>query len=89
MDENTTVKENIIKLKSSTESDTESTTPESTKQTTEESTNSTGETVEVATVEEEIIEHTADPEPASTPHQEVAATTEQPTTDQPTASDPV
>lgn len=84
MKETTTAKENIIKPESSSESDTESTTPESTKQTIVESTNITEETVDVAAIEEEItIETTADPEPATTPQQEVAATTEQATPDHP------
>lgn len=88
MEENTTAKENIIKPESSSESDTELTTPESTKQTTEKQINSTEETVEMGTVEEKIVEeHTTDPEPVPTPHQEVAATTDHPTSYQP-SSDP-
>lgn len=74
---------NNIKCADETESDTESTTSESTKQTTEQSINITEETVDVVAIEEEItIETTADPEPATTPQQEVAATTEQATTEQ-------
>ena len=85
MEENTTAKENIIKLESSDESDTESTTPESTKQTTVESTNITEENVDVAAIKKKIIETTADPEPATSPQQEVAGTTEQAITDQATS----
>ena len=73
---------NNIKCADETESDTESTTPESTKQTTVESTNITEETVDVVVIEEEItIETTTDPEPVPTPLQEVAATTDQATTE--------
>ena len=55
-----------------TDSNTESTVPESTGK----QTNSTEETVKVAAIEEKIVEeHTSDPEPVPTPHQEVAATT--------------
>ena len=55
--------------------------PESTEQTTE-STNSTKKTVDAVVIEEEIIETTTDPEPVTSPQQEVAATTDQATTDQ-------
>lgn len=85
MEENTTAKENIIKLESSAESDTESTTPESAKQTTEQSINSTEETVDVVVIEEEIIETTTDP--VSSAQQEAAATIEQTTSGQELSSE--
>ena len=61
-----------------------STTPESAKQTTEQSINSTKKTVDAVVIEEEIIETTTDPEPVTSPQQEVAATTDQAATDQST-----
>ena len=60
----------------------EPTIPESIEQTTKEPTLTVEETVEVTVEEEKVVETTTDPEPATTPQQEVAATTEQATTDQ-------
>ena len=78
---------NNIKFADETESDTESTTPESAKQTTEQSINITEDTVDVVVIEEEkVVETATDPEPATTPQQEVAATTYQSTTDQPSSN---
>lgn len=77
VEKNTTVKESDIKPEMSTESDTEPTTPESIEHTTEETVN----TVETVTVEEKItVDVTSASDSTSTPHQEVAATSEQPNT---------
>lgn len=78
---------NNIKCADETESDTESTT-EFIEQTTKEPTHTVEETVEVTVEEEKVVETTVDPEPATTPQQEVAATTDQATTDYPTTDHP-
>ena len=68
-------------LESKIESNVKPTTPESTEQTTKEPTRTVEEIVEIAAVEEEMVE------PATSPQQEVAATTDHPTSYQP-SSDP-
>ena len=67
----------------------EPTIPESIEQTTKEPTHTVEETVEVTVEEEKVVETTTDPEPATTPQQEVAATTDNPTTDQSISDQPV
>ena len=67
------------------EDEQKSATSESTEQTASEPTNTVETVAEVVAVEEEItVKTTTDPEPATTPQQEVAATTEQATTDRST-----
>ena len=67
-------------LESKIESNVKPTTPESTEQTTKEPTHTAEEIVEIAAVEEEMVE------PVTSPQQEVAATTDQSTTDQPSSN---